>query len=103
MSGSVDRWIEDVFANWSVEPDITIYVDISVDTALERCDQADKYENREVLEAAKENYERLYRGRDDVVWVDGEQDQWIVERVAMHTVEHAIRSRNLNIEKKVTC
>lgn len=52
-------WMSDVMRPWNYCPDLTIYLDVSVDTALERCDGEEKYEKREMLEQVKENYEYL--------------------------------------------
>jgi len=75
------QWIESVMEPWSYEPDVVIYVDISVDTALERADEEEKYENREMLEAVKSDYERLVRERQmdrfcpTYYVIDGEQSK----------------------------
>ena len=68
-----ERYMESLMEPWNLEPDLTLYINISVDTALERCDQGDKYENREFIQAAKDNYDRLVRPKNRVVTIDGEQ------------------------------
>lgn len=66
-------FIEETMAPWNYEPDLTIYLDISVDTALHRCDATEKYEKREVLEEVKENYDALVDSKDRMIRVDAEQ------------------------------
>jgi dTMP kinase len=53
------KWIEDVMEPWSYPPDLVVYLDISVETALERCDGEEKYEQRGMLEAVRGNYARV--------------------------------------------
>lgn len=71
-------WMNDVFEPWNKEPEAIIYLDISVDTALERCEQGDKYEKRENLEQVEEEYRRMYLQRPNVHWVDAEQPVEVV-------------------------
>lgn len=61
---------------WSFSPDITIYLDVSVDTAMERLDGDEKYETEEFLRRVKSNYEGLNRVYDErIVKVNGEQSE----------------------------
>jgi dTMP kinase len=77
-------FIEETMAPWDYEPDLTIYLDISVDTALERCDESEKYEKREFLEKVKQNYDALIDAeRERFVVIDGEQSK---EKVAQEAV-----------------
>lgn len=75
---------------WNLEPDLTIYLDISVDTAMERVDGDEEYEKRELLQAVKANYDDLAtRFNDRYVRVDGEQpieavQEDVLEIVATH-------------------
>lgn len=48
------------YEGWDVEPDLTLWLDVPVDVAVERMDGVEKYERRETLENVKRNYERLY-------------------------------------------
>ncbi len=54
------RWIQRLqeYENWSRLPDLTVLLDISVDTSLERIGDGPKetFEKREFLEAVRENY-----------------------------------------------
>jgi dTMP kinase len=71
-------WMSDVMRPWNYCPDLTIYLDVSVDTALERCDGEEKYEKREMLEQVKANYEHLINRDIDApkyAVVDAEQSK----------------------------
>jgi dTMP kinase len=81
------RWLRDMMDEWTPEPDVVLYLDVSVDTALERCDRADKFETREVLREAKAEYEAMYGLEDgaaprpsdaDVYDIDGSPDADVV-------------------------
>lgn len=77
-------FIEQTMAPWDYDPDITIYLDISVDTALERADQDEKYEKREFLTKVKQNYDALVEAeRDRFIVIDGEQSKQEVAQAAM--------------------
>jgi len=52
-------FMRDVMAEWNLEPDLTIYLDVSVDTAIERSVGDEEYENREFLEGVKANYDEI--------------------------------------------
>ena len=53
------QWMDRCMEPWNLEPDLTIYLDISVDTAMERLDGDEEYEKREFLEGVKANYDDL--------------------------------------------
>lgn len=73
-------FIERNMVHWNYEPDLTLYIDISVDTAIERAAGDEKYENREFLQKVKKNYDALCDENDHIVRIDGEQSK---EEVAM--------------------
>lgn len=77
-------YIEQVMRPWNYEPDVTLYIDISVDTAIERALGDEKYENREFLSEVRDNYEALCESKDRMVRIDGEQSR---EKVAAEAVE----------------
>ena len=68
-------FIEQTFSFWNYEPDLTIYLDISVETAIERSAGDEKYEQRQFLERVKDNYDALADSTDRIVRVDGEQSK----------------------------
>lgn len=68
------RYMKSVMSPWNLEPDLTIYLDVSVDTAIERSVGDEEYENREFLTQVKSNYDDLrntYGHRYEIV--DAEQ------------------------------
>lgn len=70
------HFIEQTMAPWDYEPDLTIYLDISVETAIERSAGDEKYEKRQFLEQVKENYDALAASDefgDRIIRVDAEQ------------------------------
>jgi dTMP kinase len=81
---SAKLFIQNVMRPWNYEPDVTIYLDVSVDTALERCDELEKYEKRDFLEKVKYNYDELIEAeRDRFIVIDGEQSKQAVAREAV--------------------
>lgn len=79
-------FIEQTMAFWNYQPDLTIYIDISVDTALERADGDEKYEKRQFLEQVKDNYDALAASSTHgsrIVKVDGEQSKENVVTAAL--------------------
>lgn len=79
------NFIEHTMRPWNYEPDLTLYLDVSVDTALSRSAGDEKYEQRQFLEHVYENYVALaskYENR--YVVIDAEQPQ---EEVRNRVVE----------------
>jgi dTMP kinase len=66
-------FVTSVMQTWVRPPELTVYIDVSVDTAIERVSNEHRYENREFLEQVKNNYEELYDTKSNVVVIDGEQ------------------------------
>lgn len=82
------QYMERIMHPWNLEPDLTIYLDISVDTAIERSDGDEEYENREFLEAVKANYDELRTRYDDrYVTIDAEKPQDHVQREVLQIIE----------------
>lgn len=68
------EWIRGALAGWDIEPDTTVLLDVSVDTALERASLENEYETREVLARARAVYKGLAMRHDDrYVVVDAER------------------------------
>lgn len=84
-----EQYIDSLMTHWNIEPDLTIYIDISVETSIERCEGGDKYEEEGYLRDVKERYEYL-RERFDYryVTVDGEMDQSDVKNRAVDIIEN---------------
>ena len=90
------QWIEQVMDPWNYPPDYVLYLDISVTTALERADEEEKYETREMLEAVKANYDRVLDERRNngdrphYLVLDGEQPKSDVVRDAVQILEEVL-------------
>lgn len=79
-------FIEHTMVPWNYEPDLTLYIDISVDTAMRRAEGSEKYEHREFLENVKDNYDAIANSDafgDRIVRVDGEQSREDVRKSAL--------------------
>lgn len=78
-------WLDGVYAPWNVEPDVTLWVDVPVGTALDRMSGEEKWANRSHLERVRDNYELLYdMNPTRIRWIDGEQEP---ERVLADAIE----------------
>lgn len=81
-------FIEETMAKWRYEPDLTIFLDVSVDTAIERSDGREKYEKREFLEQVRKNYKSLIAGESDrFIVIDGEQPEDVVAKKAVSKID----------------
>jgi len=69
------NYIEWLHGYWHREPDLTLFIDVPVETALERSSLEEKYENRAFLEQAQQNYRSLAEFRDRIVTIDGTQSK----------------------------
>lgn len=69
------NWMRGVMEPWNIEPDLTIYIDIDVETALERADEEEKYEKREMLEEVKANYNLLCMNTPYMRRIDGSRSK----------------------------
>lgn len=52
-------FVHNLHSSWSKFPDLTIYLDLDVETAVERTFSGEKYEREDILTEIKQNYERL--------------------------------------------
>jgi dTMP kinase len=86
-------FIERNMSHWNYEPDLTLYVDISVDTAIKRAAGDEKYENREFLEQVKQNYDAICENNERVVRIDGEQSKEAVAKSALGKIDVAAPDR----------
>jgi len=87
------NFIEHTMRPWNYEPDVTIYLDISVDTALERAAGDEKYEKREFLTQVRENYEALVESDEHghrFARVDAEQSRASVRADVREIVAAAV-------------
>ncbi|WP_049928786.1 dTMP kinase [Halopiger goleimassiliensis] len=69
------EYVVDVHAPFTIDPDLTIYLELDPETAAERAGTTNKFEHAEYLERVRENYDRLLeRFPDRFVRVDAKQD-----------------------------
>jgi len=83
----------------SISVDLTIFVRISVEIALERCNHRGKlsaYEKRTgFLHKVAQGFEELYKNRDNVIIVDGAQNPEDVSKTTYHALEKWIQNKKL--------
>ncbi|MFP8951790.1 dTMP kinase [Natrialbaceae archaeon A-arb3/5] len=77
------EYVVDVHEPISIEPDLTVYLDLDPETAATRAGTTNKFERAEYLESVRENYERLIeRDPERFVRIDATRDPEVVlERV----------------------
>jgi dTMP kinase len=80
-------FIEQTMAHWLYEPDLTLYINISVGTALDRASGGEKYENVDFLSEAHKNYIALADSHDRIVTIDGMQSKSAVREDALDVIE----------------
>lgn len=84
-------YIDLLMVPWTIEPNLTIYLDISVETALERSDKEEKYETYEMLEQVKNNYDDIKnRFSHRYVTVNGEQSKEEVKSEVLDIVSNKL-------------
>ncbi|WP_323171100.1 dTMP kinase [Natrialba sp. PRR66] len=59
------EYVIDIHDAFSVEPDLTLYLDLDPETAARRAGSTNKFERVDYLTAVRENYERLCERYDD--------------------------------------
>lgn len=79
------EYIYNIHEEWSIIPDTTIWLDISIEEAQNRLETNHKHESRERLETVRENYQKLLeKNPGRFVRVNGEQS---VEEVIAEVAE----------------
>ncbi|AFZ73827.1 dTMP kinase [Natronobacterium gregoryi] len=69
------EYVVAVHEPFTIEPDLTIYLDVDPETAADRAGTTNKFERRAYLERVHENYERLLeRHPDRFVRIDASQE-----------------------------
>lgn len=86
-------FIEQSMEPWNYEPDLTLYIDISVDTAIERAAGDEKYEKREFLTKVRDNYEALCESNERIIRIDGERSREEVATSALGKLNVAAPDR----------
>ena len=81
-------FIENVMEPWNREPDLTIYLDISPETAIERTVGDEKYEDKEFLKEVRDRYYNLL-DENPHRWykIDAERDQEDVIKDVIRVIE----------------
>lgn len=86
VSGDTLSWIRHIQEqDWSIMPDTTILLDVSVETSLSRLDGDEIFEKEEKLRSFQETYRRLAEEEERYVVVDAEQD---LQSVISDCLEH---------------
>lgn len=83
-------FIEQTMAPWCYEPDLTLYIDVTPETAIERSSGDEKFEDVEFLTEVHKNYIALADARERIVTIDGEQRKDSVKSDALETIERFI-------------
>ena len=83
----------------SIQPDLTIFVRIPVDVALERVKKRgvlSAYEKREnFLHKVAAGFEELYKNRSNVIVVDGSQSKETLKSQVCNAIEQWIHTKNI--------
>lgn len=91
LDGVLDRpveYVRGIHQPFTVQPDLTIYLDVDPETAVDRSGATDKYERFQYLTAVRENYEQLAdRMPDRIVRVDATQPPETVLDEVEHVIE----------------
>ena len=66
-------FIDKMVSPWEYAPDMTFYLDISVDTAVSRVTGDEKYERRTFLTDVKQQYDTIAERNDHVITIDAER------------------------------
>lgn len=75
VSGDTLEWIKEIQEQkWSIMPDLTILLDVSVETSLSRLDGDEIFEKEDKLKAFQGVYNRLAEEEERYVVVDAEQE-----------------------------
>ncbi|ELZ10518.1 thymidylate kinase [Natrinema thermotolerans DSM 11552] len=84
------EYVVDLHRPFSIEPDLTIYLDLDPETAAERAGTTNKFERTAYLETVRENYERLLeRDPERFVRVDATQSPAAVLETVVDALEAA--------------
>lgn len=95
------RYIDEIMEPWSIESDLVFYIDIDVDTALDRCDREDKFETRKNLERVKEAYTQMYSHCDPGCRiVDGTMSRAHVRHQAVNAVKSVVTDANRDSDSR---
>ncbi|MGZ0746603.1 dTMP kinase [Haloparvum sp. AD34] len=87
------EYIRGIHQAFTRPPDATIYLDLDVETAVDRSGATNKFEQRAHLEAVKENYERLVSAEPErFVRVDATQPPEVVIDHVENAIDNLLES-----------
>lgn len=79
-------YISEVLKPWVIEPDMTLYINIPVEEALDRMDgDGEKFEKESRLMKAKERYDRFAEESLRIIEIDGTQSE---EEIFVEALEY---------------
>jgi len=94
MVNSINAW-----SMHTIIPDLTIFVRVPVEIALERCNKRgtlSAYEKRkDFLYKVADGFEELYKNRTDVIIVDGTESQESLNNIVCNVIEQWIKTKNI--------
>jgi len=97
-----DAVFEDIYQlhkQWSVFPDMTLYLDVSPETGAARSEQANKFETVEYLRSVETYYQRLLNRDDRNVVIDSESNsETEVYQEAQEAIVQACRDPLSDVE-----
>lgn len=85
---------------WSMQgivPDLTIFVRVPVETALERCGKRGSlsaYEKKEFLHRVADGFEEIYKNRNNVIMVDGTESPEILNQIVINRIKEWLTHNN---------
>jgi dTMP kinase len=82
----------------SLVPDVTIFVRIPVEIALERCNNRgalSAYEKKEFLHKVATGFEEIYKNRTDIIIVDGTETPENLNNHVCNAVTQWIKTKNI--------
>ncbi|ELY89188.1 thymidylate kinase [Natrialba hulunbeirensis JCM 10989] len=89
------EYVVDIHEPFSIEPDLTIYLDLDPETAARRAGSTNKFEHAAYLESVRENYELLAeRYADRFVRVDATQSPESVLAEVRSVLEGALEEQS---------
>ena len=92
MVKSINTW-----SMHNIVPDLTIFVRVPVETALERCGKRgalSAYEKKDFLYRVANGFEEIYKNRNNVIMVDGTESPENLNQIAVHTIKQWLIDNN---------
>lgn len=83
--------------NWAmngIQPDLTIYVKIDIDTAISRINKRNEtltaFEKKPLMEKVSKGFDEIFKNKNNVIILDGNQDQETLLKEAINNIERHI-------------